>query len=71
MELQMGEKSCYEKATLKGEPVFTLRGQDQSSPKTVAFWIQENIETAPAEKLRGALEIALKMRITLVRKAAD
>ena len=63
--------SSYDKAVARGETTFTLRAQDRSSPKTVAFWIMENIVTAPPDKLRSALEDALKMREWPNRKTAD
>jgi len=53
------------------EEVFPLLGHDFSSPSVVAFWILQNIDTAPAEKLREALACALKMRQTPGRKVAD
>lgn len=61
----------FKKAHEKGERTFTLRSQDRSSPKTIAFWIMENIETAPAQKLLDALEDALLMREWPNRKNAD
>jgi len=33
-----------------------------TSPRVIAEWIKLNIETAPAVKLRDALENALEMR---------
>ena len=67
----MSDQNCYEKAKARGERTFTLVGQDRSSPKIVVEWIKENIETAPAAKLREALEAALEMRDTKNRKSAD
>ena len=45
----------------------------ESAPQTVAFWIAQNIvnDGCPDEKLREALECALKMRRTLARRGAD
>lgn len=51
--------------------VFPLLGRDASAPTVVAFWILQNISTAPPEKLREALESALTMRHTAGRKVAD
>lgn len=51
--------------------IFTLVGRDPTSPRTVAFWILENIETAPREKLEEALRKALIMRDTSPRRVAD
>ena len=56
--------------TADEEEVFALVARDQSSPKTVILWIAENIRTAPAEKLREALECAPRMR-RHPSKAAD
>lgn len=63
--------ACYEKAQKRGDHTFTLVGQDRTSPRVIAFWILENMENAPAEKLRCALEDALAMRDTHKRKWAD
>lgn len=60
-----------DKARATGEQTFTLRAQDITSPKLICLWMAENIDTAPAEKLRHALEDALRMRIWPNRKRAD
>jgi hypothetical protein len=59
------------KAQEKGQATFTLIEQDFSSPKTICFWIMENIETAPEDKLVDALAGALLMRASPNRKHAD
>lgn len=51
---------CYDKAK-PDEPVFVLRAQDLTSPTVICEWIKLNIETAPHDKLRQALESALEM----------
>ena len=48
--------------TADDEEIFALVTRDQSSPETVCFWIMRNIRTAPDEKLREALDCALRMR---------
>lgn len=55
------------------EEVFILRGQDQSAPATICFWIAANIENVSCSdaKLRDALESALRMRRNEFRRAAD
>lgn len=53
------------------EPVFVLRAQDESAPAVVAAWICYNINTAPAGKLREALECAIAMRQYPNRKQSD
>jgi len=63
--------SCRITADSKGLERFTLISQDKSSPKTIMFWIMENIETAPIEKLTEAFMCALKMRNFPNRKLAD
>ena len=63
--------NCYEKARANGEQTFTLRAQDQTSPTVIAEWIKLNIETAPADKLRDALEECLKMRQHSPRRMPD
>lgn len=65
------DATCFAKAQQRGQHTFTLVAQDISSPRTVAYWILENIEKAPAEKLREALEDALIMRAHPNRKVPD
>jgi hypothetical protein len=60
-----------EKARSRGQATFTLVEQDITSPKTICFWILENIETAPEDKLVDALQGALLMRKAQNRKHAD
>lgn len=52
------------------EEIFVLRAQDVMAPKTILYWIAENLH-APAPKLREAFECALRMRKHEGRKAAD
>jgi hypothetical protein len=65
------DSECYAKAVARGDETFTLVGQDRSAPRTIAYWILENIETAPEQKLVDALHDALRMRATAKRKTAD
>jgi len=65
------DEKCFNKARMRGQRTFTLVAQDRSSPRTIAFWILENIETCPAQKLLDALEDAILMRDFPNRKAAD
>jgi hypothetical protein len=65
------DSRVHVKAKQRGQHTFTLVAQDRSAPATIAFWIQQNIETAPEDKLRTALEDALAMRKYSPRKAAD
>ena len=55
------------------EELFVLRAQDQSAPQTVALWIAANITNSecPDDKLREALDCALRMRRWAMRRAAD
>jgi len=62
---------CAERAKERDQQTFTLVEQDRSSPRTIAFWILENIETCPAAKLHDALEAAVLMRSACNRKDAD
>jgi hypothetical protein len=62
---------CFKKAKERNQRTFTLVQQDRSSAKTICFWIMENIETAPAQKLLDALEDAILMRDFEHRKNAD
>jgi hypothetical protein len=63
--------ACFEKAKERGQHTFTLVAQDYTAPEAIIEWIKLNIETAPAEKLRCALEDALVMRDHSSRKHAD
>lgn len=65
------DNECQRKAYLRGDETFTLVGQDQSSPRVIAFWILENIETCPPQKLVAALNDAIRMRGLPRRKTAD
>jgi hypothetical protein len=65
------EQECLVKAHKRGDVMFTLVGQDHSAPAVLCEWIKLNIETAPPEKLRHALEKALAMRARPGRKTAD
>lgn len=72
--LQISEDAdsrCYQKARAKGERTFTVRSQDVTAAVTVAEWIKLNILTAPAAKLREALDDAIAMREWPNQKAAD
>lgn len=53
------------------EPLFILRGQDETASYTIASWIVSNVLTAPEEKLREALEAAIRCRNYHTRKLAD
>ncbi len=65
------DTKVYAKARNRGQETFTLVEQDRTSPRTILFWIGENFETAPPEKLRDAFERALRMREFPERKWAD
>jgi hypothetical protein len=67
----MSDQKCYEKAKEKGEPTFTLRAQDATSPYVICDWIKANISTCPAEKLKEALDAAIEMRDWPDKKLAD
>jgi len=62
---------CHAKAKARGQKTFTLVEQDCSSPKTIIFWIGENLETCPPEKLHEALQAAIEMTKFPNRKHAD
>lgn len=70
-EFACNDDSCFEKAKAQGQQRFTLIAQDKTAPRCIAFWILENIETAPEDKLRHALEDALRARKWPSRKLAD
>jgi hypothetical protein len=62
IDLKQRDIDCADRARKRGQQTFTIVAQDKSNAKVIAFWIAENIETSPEEKLRTALEIALQMR---------
>jgi hypothetical protein len=62
---------CYQRAKSRNQLTFTLIEQDRSSVQTIAFWILQNIQTAPEEKLYDALGIAIRMRDYSAVKDAD
>jgi hypothetical protein len=62
--------SCYEKAGVD-EELFVLRAQDSTAPATVIDWISRNILSATDQKLRDAMEVALRMRKQSGRKMPD
>jgi hypothetical protein len=64
-------ETAHQKAIRRGQRVFTLVEQDFTTPRTILFWMTENIETAPDSKLRSALEHALAFRRSGFRKHAD
>ena len=70
-EFSCNNDSTHEKGKANGEQLFTLRSQDVTTPRCIVFWILENIDTAPEEKLRHALEDALRARRWPNRKHAD
>lgn len=67
----LSDATCYSKAVAKGEDTFTVRSQDYTAPSIVCEWVKQNIYTCPADKLREALERAIKMRDWPSRKTAD
>lgn len=70
-EYSCNDHSCFEKGKANGEQLFTLRAQDETTPTVIAYWILQNIETAGEDKLRHALEDALRARKWPHRKRAD
>lgn len=70
-EFSCNDFSTYEKGRANGEQLFTLRAQDETAPAVIAYWILMNIDTAGEDKLRHALEDALRARKWPRRKRAD
>ena len=66
-----GDSRVHAKAKARGQRTFTLVEQDASAVKTIAHWIYLNIETAPPEKLREALDDCIAMRYFPTKKNAD
>lgn len=65
------DAKCFTRAQSRGQKTFTLVEQDASAVKTIAHWIYLNIETAPADKLRAALEDCIEWRKFGAKKTAD
>lgn len=65
------DAGCFQKAQKRGQLTFTVVQQDKTSPQVICEWIKLNIETAPAAKLRDALESAIACRDFPNRKIAD
>lgn len=63
--------SSFEKGKEKGEQLFTIRAQDSTATRVIAFWILENIDYAPEGKLRHALEAAIRARRWPDKKRSD
>ena len=69
---QRRDNACFAKASARGQRTFTVVEQDKTSPKTILFWIMENLTTAPREKLEDAFESAMGMRFSAIdKKNAD
>lgn len=56
------DQRCFARAQARGDETFTLVGQDLSSPIVICEWIKQNIHTAPDQKLRDALNDAIRMK---------
>ena len=65
------DATCFQRAQSRGQETFTLVEQDATAVKTIAHWISLNIETAPADKLRAALEDCIRWRDFPNKKNAD
>lgn len=70
-ELACNDYECIEKARAAGMQIFPLIAQDVTTPTVIGEWIKLNILTAPEEKLRHALEDALRARKWPQRRHAD
>ncbi len=70
-EFSCNDDKCHEKGKREGMQMFTLLACDLTTPAVIAEWIKINIETAPEDKLRHALEDALRARKWPQRKYAD
>lgn len=53
------------------EPVFTLRGQDKSSPKMILVWMAENFENLSQQRLMEAFDCVMAMKKWPNRKHPD
>lgn len=52
------------------EEIFVLRAQDVMAPKTIIYWIGDNLHASDI-KLREAFECAMRMRKHKRMKACD
>ena len=62
---------CRQVADYDDMERFTLIAQDSTAPRTICWWILENIDTAPSDKLKEAFKCALEMRDYPHRKKPD
>lgn len=46
---------------LANEEVFTLLARDSAAAPTIVEWIKQSLTTQSADKLHGALDVAIKM----------
>ncbi len=53
------------------EQIFILRAQDITAPKIVMEWIAENFFNVSDQKLRDAIECALRMKAYEHKKIPD
>ena len=65
------DDTCYTNARNRGQRTFTLVEQDRSAVHCIAYWILQNVHTAPADKLRDALEDCIVWREFAAVKDAD
>lgn len=61
----------HARAKQRGQRTFTLVEQDRSAVECIAYWILQNIHTAPPEKLHDALQRCIDMRSFPAQKNAD
>ena len=65
------DSRVHARAKERGQKTFTLIEQDRSTQRTIAFWILENVETAPEEKLVDALKQAIAKQWPEPRERRD
>lgn len=66
------DNDCYTKAVKRGQRTWTLIEQDVSAPRTILFWISENLLTAPDAKLWDAFEDLMAFKNSAItKKQAD
>jgi hypothetical protein len=67
----MYDDTCAKKAKDRGDLTFTLVAQDTTMATTIAYWILQNINSAPPAKLEEALRKAIAVRHNPNRKWPD
>ena len=69
--LKETDGQCFEKAKKAGELTFTVVEHDMTSSLVIVDWIKYNLRNCRPEKLHNALERAIIMARSDLRRHAD